>query len=61
MPSAASTPISRVRSKTAMSCRFRMPMLAISSTIIPKKEEKAPLVFMVERISGRSVSQESTS
>ena len=61
MPSAASTPISRVRSNAAISIRLRIPMLAIASTIPPNALVAAILDSIAWRISGRNVCQVSTS
>ncbi len=61
MPSAASTPISRVRSKTAINWMLRMPMLATMITISPMTVVKASLVVSVSLTSGCNESQVSIS
>ena len=59
MPNACKTPISRVRSKTAISIRLRMPMLAMSNTINPNMLTKTLLMASNSCSSGLKVSQES--
>ena len=61
MPKALRTPISRVRSKTAISIRLSTPMLAIISTIKPRMVVNDPFMASVSSTSGCSVVHESTS